>query len=117
MTMNDDEPMIQITANAWSELECRCCGGPNLHFNFVREFRRTMGEDSPSLQFDHINGKTAEGVACDKNPSSRRDAVRIYLMCEGCDIGSMFTLIQHKGCTYVRFEESDTLQPWSDDHL
>jgi hypothetical protein len=36
-----------------------------------------------------------------KNPSPRRDAIVVMLVCEGCAQPTELTILQHKGCTIL----------------
>jgi hypothetical protein len=103
-----------ISLNTFDPMECPGCGSNKLHFNFVREFYRVGGEDGQSKKIDYRPSGKSEGVECTDNPSSRRDAVRLYFQCEGCDRGAMLTFIQHKGCTFVEENVADVNQDWTD---
>lgn len=38
------------------------------------------------------------------NPSSRRDGLKIYFTCEGCEENPVLLITQHKGQTFLQFE-------------
>lgn len=39
-----------------------------------------------------------------KNPSSRRDGIRLFFTCESCNQVSALTIAQHKGQTFMEWE-------------
>jgi hypothetical protein len=99
---------------SFSDIVVRCprCHGPQLHHGMVRIFTRRSHEDAPS----HIVTVNADGTVhmepptsdchlprTQKNPSSRRDGLRIEFFCEDCGGGLFLEISQHKGSTNVEW--------------
>lgn len=97
-------------------LTCPHCGELYLHQYRVSTFFR-YGEDSTTglavtaLGFDRAIDAAQDPPALEvtssmaKNPSPRRDGLRIWFSCEhGCD-DPVLEIIQHKGTTYVKWAE------------
>lgn len=85
-------------------IECPECGENYLHHTWVREYYRD-GEDGPTTATELLNAKT-RNVAFDveRNPSFRRDGLRVALFCECCDAHIELVIAQHKGCTEIYTE-------------
>ena len=80
---------------------CPNCGFQYLHQGRVEVFHRG-GEDSKEGIHVVVDGRTvATNTSMAGNPSGRRNGVKIYLSCENCPAGSVLTIAQHKGQTYV----------------
>jgi len=81
-------------------LHCPFCDFDYLHQFKVEVFDRV--EDSITGYHATIE---AMGVIIDSdmknNPSGRRDGVKVWFYCEGCDKVSFATIIQHKGRTFI----------------
>ena len=84
---------------AFDELAIKCpvCGCDYTHHNEVHEFYREK-EDSPSYL---RRPGTSEKIKTVDNPSSRRNAVRIYFWGE-CEHSWTIDFVQHKGKTLVK---------------
>jgi hypothetical protein len=87
-------------------LACPCCDSLNLHQRSYEVF--TGGEDSAYSGLAIAIGPPdlAVSIASEKktklkNPSARRDGIRIWFDCEGCDYHSALAIVQHKGDTYL----------------
>lgn len=92
--------MVKIDEDA-DVLLCPKCGGNNLHHATVSVFVRS-GEDQAST----VTTIGSESLAINlDNPSDRRDGIRIMFSCENCDLSNDLTIVQHKGCTHVRWDE------------
>ena len=85
-------------------LQCPYCEGEYLHQRQIEIFERER-EDQEAGTHVVVNG---EEVCIDKdlreNPSLRRQGLRIYFYCEGCDRIPALTIVQHKGNTRLEFE-------------
>jgi Zn finger protein HypA/HybF involved in hydrogenase expression len=89
-------------------LMCPCCGSSYMHHDFV-DFYERQCEDGPShlvrvkaAKEDSINLYSWDHPG--KNPSRRRDGIRIYFWCEDCDASVHLTIAQHKGCSFLEME-------------
>jgi hypothetical protein len=83
------------------ELLCPACGFNYLHHDKVEVFER-YGEDNPLGIHATIKDVSLEvDSSMFRNPSSRRDGIRIEFCCEGCDEISVLQIVQHKGITYT----------------
>ena len=81
-------------------LECPSCGGEYLHHDRLEVFE--CGEDAE--HGTHVvveNGRAVMDSNLTGNPSKRRHGLRIQFWCEMCDDRLEFTLVQHKGNTFV----------------
>jgi len=102
-----------------SPLLCPTCGEANLHHIAVETCFR-QHEDSPVgiLVRTEAQGKVvvdSDANMVKKNPSPRRDGLRITFFCEHCHAGEFdspsmiseyysLVIIQHKGTTYMCWE-------------
>ena len=90
-------------------LLCPTCQQPYIHHTYVKIFERHLHEDGPSAVI-HVNGfkdgkfVTHESSNSARNPSMRRDGIRIGFWCESCEHHIELTLAQHKGFTLMEFE-------------
>lgn len=92
--------MVSVRISDELELVCPACGGANLHHETLEWWTREREDGEASVQ---ILGKPITGAS--RNPSSRRDGVRIRFFCEhGCDVPPL-DIRQHKGTTYVSWGE------------
>jgi hypothetical protein len=83
-----------------SQLHCPDCGEPQLHQEAVEVFDRS--EDAIAGAHVVVNG---DSVTVDRdvsrNPSPRRQGLRIALHCESCGPVGYLEIYQHKGSTYL----------------
>ena len=90
-------------------IECPACGNANLHHGEVVVYMR--GEDEPENTVVRTNGPVGEtivGVTSGKgNPSSRRDGLTVQFTCEHCNVEPVLTIAQHKGATFIEWQEYD----------
>lgn len=97
---------VKITED---NLHCPTCGENYMHHTYVKIYERFPYEDSPSVVL-HVNGVkegkfvTHEGPSNSRNPSMRRDGIRIGFWCEHCEHHIELTIAQHKGFTLMEFE-------------
>jgi hypothetical protein len=94
----------------WGEATLRPnCGSNNLHHSRVAVFDRH--EDAPDTIVTEVeNGQTTMGVMPSKqtrNRSSRRDGLAIGFWCEGCPAKLELTLEQHKGETFMGWQDTE----------
>jgi hypothetical protein len=64
-------------------------------------FARKEDDSADGLRTLVENGITTVDQDMRRNPSRRRDAVRISFWCEVCDAKPKIDLVQHKGNTYL----------------
>lgn len=85
-------------------LICPNCDSDYLHHTWVREYAR-RGEDTPTTVTQLLNGEAREIPRDnDRNPSFRRDGLRVAFLCEGCDAHIELVIAQHKGQTEIWME-------------
>ena len=93
--------MIRFDCEA---LCCNDCGFNYLHQYKVEVFDRQEDEKTGTHSIT-----TSGGVHVDHNmegnPSSRRDGIRVFFNCEGCDKKQVLSIVQHKGMTYIEWEK------------
>lgn len=91
-----------------AELRCPHCDGLNLHQGTVEVFN-PRNEDDLAYPITVTHNDIIRGGDPARNPSSRRQAIVIYFMCETCGDPERETLAlaiqQHKGTTYVKWIE------------
>lgn len=91
---------------------CPHCNGSYTHHFKVEVYDRKEDATTGSLATVDTNGDGIQGTSplsvrvdtdepMDHCPSQRRGGIRVYVMCEDCDQVSHFSIVQHKGCTYV----------------
>jgi len=98
-----------------AELLCPECGCNNLHqvAYFIYE-RREDAEESHLIKV--LTSETEMGgprkvvsthsmVPSKDNPSARRQGMRIRFSCEQCHGYKILSVVQHKGTTYVEWED------------
>ena len=91
-----------------SILLCPCCKEGHLHHTRVEIYSRKEDASSgllvdQSLEPSQIN-ITPNG-SMEDNPSPRRGGIRITFDCECCPKTSRLIVVQHKGSTFVEWEE------------
>ena len=88
-------------------LNCEHCGGENLHQEQVEIYRGESPEDSVLLQrticdkHHHVHTDTIRR-SNSRNPSPRRDGVRIVFSCETCGGFTNLLVSQRKGVEYLQ---------------
>jgi len=84
---------------------CSHCGFNYIYHTKTEVFERE-GEDVPK-GIHVIIGANDVKIKKDMkgNPSPRRDGIKIYLSCENCDKITVLTIVQHKGNTYLDYQE------------
>jgi len=97
-------------------LVCPNCTDVNLHQGTVEVFIRDK-EDSlsgthvlieePSSRNGGKGAMLANHDVEDGNPSGRRDGLKIAFRCEYHDDPLMLNIFQHKGITYLRWDNTD----------
>ena len=88
-------------------LNCEHCGGSNLHQEQVEIYRGESPEDSPILQrtvCDRLGNVHTDKVprVNSRNPSPRRDGVRMVFSCEQCGGFTNLLIAQRKGVEYLQ---------------
>lgn len=95
-------------------LLCPGCDNDYLHHEKVEIFDRSADEErgvhvtvGVEATDGSITRASTVGVDADmrNNPSSRRHGIRIHFSCELCDALPVLSLWQHKGTTFIAFEE------------
>jgi|TARA_X000001388_G_scaffold72605_1_gene63437 hypothetical protein len=93
--------------NFYSEsLCCPFCESEYLHQQAYRIWSTNEDKQSDCVTiFDEYQNLRVEKTLNEENPSSRcRGAISIEFSCEHCEKISTFTILQHKGCTYLGFK-------------
>ena len=110
-------------ADDWSAICCPACGFDYLHHYKVETYFRDTEDSnnglmvtakSASKRYEEVS-KPAEGSVNARapminNPSDRRDGIRIWLWCEGCEVRSALILIQHKGQTFMLWDDANKVE-------
>lgn len=110
---------ISEASRDYGWLKCPTCNEEYLHQHSVTEYVR-RGEDGPTMAMElcGLATKIPNEDADDRNPSSRRDGIRISFYCEHCsepypdDIKAFvkpdieLVLAQHKGFTEIWMEHT-----------
>ena len=110
--------LTDAASHTASSLHCPICGGYNLHQHNVVVYTGLCPDYSQKLEQEITvfeNGMvSAEFVNRDslRNPSSRRDGIRISMTCEHCsddpanpeDAVPDLLIYQHKGTTYIEWD-------------
>jgi hypothetical protein len=90
-------------------LRCPGCDGTYLHHRSVEWFERD-DEDADLGRYVNVAHSMLTQVSVknqDRNPSARRDGLRLWFACEQCDLDAAICIVQHKGQTYVYWEVDD----------
>ena len=87
-------------------LDCPFCQGNYLHQQAYRIWATNEDQQSDCLTiFDKNKKLSIQKTLKEENPSSRcRGAICIEFWCEDCEKISTFTILQHKGSTYLGFK-------------
>ncbi len=109
-----DSP-LKFDADCDGALMCPVCGFNYIHHVQVDVYARRE-DDGTGLHVrvdagDRVRGPQKFGAVefderLDGNPSSRRGGIAIRFRCEECRKTSVLTIAQHKGMTYVEFQEA-----------
>ena len=93
----------------YSIIKCPSCHeGNGLHHSAVEVFQRPEDADEPSV-IVHGDGSTSEGDG-HRNPSGRRNGIRITLICEHCGPCGFLCIAQDKGEEHIWVERIETVQ-------
>ena len=85
-------------------LLCPHCDFTYLHQGRVDVFERQEdATDGLHVSTDGRQVQVDNDLA--DNPSRRRHGLRIYFSCEGCCAGPVLNIFQHKGQTFLRWED------------
>ena len=83
-------------------LMCPACGGGNLHHYQTDIYNRSQEDSDTGLFVSVRDQEIIQSDFIDKsNPSLRRDGIRLWLTCEGCNRLTTFEIAQHKGETQI----------------
>ena len=85
-------------------MTCPSCGFNYLHHEQVEVFPRPKEDAERYVGFE-VSRQGLRTIPPDTNPSSRRDGLRIRFSCEGCDLLPSLTIVQHKGQTFMEWEQ------------
>jgi len=102
------------------ELICPNCESEYLHHYRTEVFERIAEDEENGFVVTVGNGVNISTSPDDmlRNPSDRRDGVRIFFFCEECDVVSALILKQHKGNSFLGFvktdREKDRAEPYCD---
>ena len=111
-----------VTVDDLNELLCPSCGGEYLHHYRIEVSDR--GEDDDSVLFTSITTGTVpvgekppqfpvsvgpKSNPDSRNPSARRQGLRVIFWCEGCAADLQLMISQHKGNTFVEWDVRTTL--------
>lgn len=85
---------------------CPNCGSEWMHHGNVEVFERNRDDDVNGIHV-YVDGEKVlvDSDASTRNPSRRRDGIRISFWCERCPFPSSLLIYQHKGQTYTRWEQ------------
>jgi hypothetical protein len=107
--MNESEMRVELDEELGC-LKCPLCGDIYTHQGNIEVFNRDA-EDSKTGTHIVINSITDEIVinkSMERNPSKRRQGIRLLFSCEGCEgstgyQGVALEIAQHKGNTYLKW--------------
>lgn len=92
--------------NGWGQvLKCPHCGDTYTHQRCVEVYERE--EDAKHGLYVNVHFGTGAAITNNsmaRNPSRRRQGIRILFDCEGCEESFAMTVVQHKGQTLVDIE-------------
>jgi hypothetical protein len=86
-------------------LSCPRCQEDYLHQYRVEVFDRRSEDTVDGLHVIVEHGKTQITTDMDDNPSGRRQGLRIYFGCEHCCAVPVLSISQHKGNTFMRWQD------------
>ena len=104
-TYNCADELMPVFDQSLGALICPACGCEWTHQGRVEVYDHVEDDpDTPSVCVE-TNGWTAEfSCQSDKNPSRRRQGVRILVECEQCEVSTPLVIYQHKGQTFIAWE-------------
>jgi hypothetical protein len=97
-------PKFKIRDNDASSLNCPICDEEYLHQNKTEIFERAEDEEN-GLHVIVNRNEIKMDKNLNRNPSSRRNGLKITFWCESCQKESVLNIVQHKGTTWIYFEE------------
>ncbi len=88
-------------------LLCPHCDNDYLHHEGVEIYNRKEDATADRISVSTCNEHNKYELNIDqggKNPSGRRDGIRVFFSCESCGQASALTITQHKGQTFMEWE-------------
>lgn len=101
---------MKIGEHTYDALDCpKCSTAPSdsnyLHHGEINIFTR-VNEDTLDGTHLRVQGHaTSHDHSMKYNPSSRRNGLTIEFTCENCDAELSLAIVQHKGQTFIYWEE------------
>lgn len=89
----------------YDALECPACGCESIHQDNCATYWRDEEDSKIGTSTFSRAGKASFCHDMNGNPSSRRDGISISFWCECCDVISRLDIIQHKGSTYIVWDD------------
>jgi hypothetical protein len=88
---------------------CPYCQSEFIHHEHIEIFNRRREDADEGMHISIYNQSLAVVVvfadtSMERNPSRRRDGIRITFWCENCPAHPVMTIIQHKGQTLISIE-------------
>lgn len=90
------------------ELHCPHCGSENLHHVQTFMYCRREDKDGVFVISDPVSGLVSQSKLKkddEGNPSMRRHATVLMFDCEGCHDNPALIINQHKGISFLKWEE------------
>ncbi len=99
-------PPINFVDDDTAGLLCPSCGNQFLHHSRVHVYSR-LEDDSPRGIRVVVSegGASRTDIEMQRNPSRRRNGIRIEFWCEMCAAKPQLAIIQHKGQTVIAWED------------
>ena len=94
---------MAVKIDAGGLLDCPACDSENLHQESVTTWFRD--EDADLYSGYRVGRGGGRIVGPESNPSGRRDGLIVEFRCEGCDHRPKLAVVQHKGNTYVEWQD------------
>ena len=86
-------------------LHCPHCGDIYLHYVDIHVFNREKEDADKGLHcFIKGTSVSVDTNACDRNPSERRNGIKIKFWCESCFKEAILDIVCHKGNIFVGWE-------------
>ena len=102
----ENEQKMNAGRTPYFELQCPLCNSTHLHHEVVNIFQRKEDKETTYISANTNDNTIFIIPSYNKNISARRGGVEIIFSCEECHKDSSLHVIQHKGTTYMGWQNT-----------